>query len=244
MLIEIGLALAALVAAVIASITGFGIGSILTPLLSLQVGMKVAVAAVAIPHLVATGLRLWLFRKDVDRRILLHFGILSAIGGLAGALLNSFANNPVLSGVFAALLLFAGISELTGKTRDMRFGRQTAWVAGVVSGLLGGLVGNQGGIRSAALLGFDVQRQAFVATATATGLMVDLVRVPVYLFSDVSSVLAIWPTIIVLSFAALIGTVVGQRTLQVIPEHWFRRSLAVVLLALGAFMLYRAVESV
>ena len=88
---EIGLMCAALFAAAIASVTGFGIGSILTPFLSLHVGMKVAVAAVSIPHFVATGLRLWLLRQHVDRKLLLTFGTLSAIGGIAGALLHSFA---------------------------------------------------------------------------------------------------------------------------------------------------------
>src|SRR2546430_1293482 len=50
----------------------------------------------------------------------------------------------------------------------MRFrGRVAALIGGALSGLLCGLVGNQGGIRAAALLGFDVETQAFVATATA-----------------------------------------------------------------------------
>jgi uncharacterized membrane protein YfcA len=237
---EIVLAIAALLAGGIASITGFGIGSILTPLLSLQVDMKVAVASVSIPHFLATGLRFWLLRKQVDREVLLHFGILSAIGGVAGALLHSFANNPLLSDIFAALLLFAGTLELIGKAQDMQFGRRTAWVAGAISGLLGGLVGNQGGIRSAALLGFDVSRQAFVATATATGLIVDLARIPVYLTSELRSLISMWPLIVLLSMATLIGTVIGERTLRVIPEVWFRRSVAIIILGLGAFMLYRA----
>jgi hypothetical protein len=56
----------------------------------------------------------------------------------------------------------------------MRFGRITGYMAGALSGLFGGLVGNQGGIRSAALMGFDINKEAFVATATAIGLVVDV----------------------------------------------------------------------
>lgn len=67
MIFEIGLTLAALSTAAIASMTGFGIGSVLTPLLSLQIGMKIAVSAVSILHLVSTGLRSWLLQKQVDR---------------------------------------------------------------------------------------------------------------------------------------------------------------------------------
>jgi uncharacterized protein len=239
MAFDIWLTIAAFLAGGIASVTGFGIGSILTPLLSIEVGTKIAVAAIAIPHVLATGLRFWLLRGQVDRRVLLHFGILSAVGGSAGALLHSMADNPVLSGVFAALLLFAGVSELTGKAREIRFKRRVAWIAGALSGLLGGLVGNQGGIRSAALLGFDINRQAFVATATGIGLIVDVARMPVYLVSEFESLVYIWPTILLVSVAVLVGTVVGERSLRYIPEPWFRRSVAGIILALGAFMLYR-----
>ena len=51
----------------IAAVAGFGIGSLLTPILSQQIGTKLAVAAVAIPHLLGTALRSWLLREPVDR---------------------------------------------------------------------------------------------------------------------------------------------------------------------------------
>jgi uncharacterized membrane protein YfcA len=47
---EILIGVAAFVAGAIASIAGFGIGSILTPLLSLKAGTRLAFAAISIPH--------------------------------------------------------------------------------------------------------------------------------------------------------------------------------------------------
>ena len=47
------MAVAALAAA-LASVTGFGIGSLLTTMLSLRAPLKLAVAAVSIPHFVGT----------------------------------------------------------------------------------------------------------------------------------------------------------------------------------------------
>ena len=64
MLFNFGIAVAAVIAGGIASISGFGIGSILTPLLAILVGTKVAVAAVSIPHLIATALRFALLREQ------------------------------------------------------------------------------------------------------------------------------------------------------------------------------------
>src|SRR5439155_16867802 len=98
----------------VATLTGFGIGSLLTPLLASQVGTKTAVAAVAVPHLVGTTIRFWRLRHHIDRRVLWRFGIPSAAGGLAGALLHAWASSPGLAIVFGALLILAGLSEMTG----------------------------------------------------------------------------------------------------------------------------------
>lgn len=231
--------LAGFLAGAVASLSGFGIGSLLTPLLALRVGTKLAVAAVSIPHLAATGFRFWLMRQHVDRRLLLSFGVMSALGGLTGAILQSWANSPVLAYVFGGLLIFTGLMGLTGLSDKLRFHGPAAWVAGTLSGLLGGLVGNQGGIRSAAMLGFDVPRQAFVATATAVGIIVDLARMPVYLATQGHEIVTLWPVLLAATIGALIGTVVGQRLLKRIPEPVYRKLVAVLILALGIYMVYR-----
>jgi uncharacterized membrane protein YfcA len=111
-----------------------------------------------------------------------------------------------------------------------------------VSGLLGGLVGNQGGIRSAALLGFDLSKEQFVATATAIALFVDGARVPVYLATQHDDLLNLWRTILLATVAVIAGTVLGSRVLKRVPEVWFRRVLALILAVLGTVMLMRALN--
>ncbi|HYT66082.1 MAG TPA: sulfite exporter TauE/SafE family protein [Vicinamibacterales bacterium] len=234
---DAAVAAAGLAAGAIASVAGFGIGSILTPLLSLHLGTKLAVAAVSIPHVVGTGLRLWMLRGRIDRRTFLWFGLASAAGGLAGALLHADASNRALGVLLGCLLVFVGISGLSGLMERVRFGRRAAWIAGIVSGAFGGLVGNQGGIRSGALLAFDVDKEAFVATATAVGLIVDGARMPVYLAMEWNSLAAVWPLISIATAGVVAGTLGGRRVLARVPEATFRRVVAVLLLALGAWMI-------
>ena len=236
MMFEIAVALAALLAGAIASIAGFGIGSVLTPLLAARFGTKLAVAAVSIPHVIGTAVRFWLLRGHVDRRIFVWFGITSAAGGLLGALLNAYASNRGLAIVFGCLLLFVGLSELTGFMNAVHFGRRAAWTAGALSGMFGGLVGNQGGIRTAALLAFDADKEAFVATATAVGLVVDGARLPVYLLTEGPELLRSWPSIAIAVAGVVIGTVAGSRILRSVPDRMFRRVVAVLLLGLGSWM--------
>ena len=237
------LIVAGLLAGAIAAVTGFGIGSLLTPVLALQVDTRLAVAAVSIPHLIGTSLRFALMHGGVDRRVLWSFGITSAAGGLAGALLNSAAPSTTwLTILFGVLLLFAAVSEMTGLARRMRFRGWVAWVAGALSGMLGGLVGNQGGIRSAALIGFDLRKELFVGTATAIALFVDGARVPVYLYTQHSELRAMLSSIALAIVGVIAGTLIGSRTLGRIPDIWFRRVLAVTLAVLGIVMLVRAMS--
>jgi uncharacterized membrane protein YfcA len=230
-------AVASFLAASIAAVAGFGIGSVLTPVLGLRLGTKLAVAAVAIPHFVGTVQRYWNLRHHVDRRVVLGFGITSAAGGLTGALLHNWISSRSLGLVFGSLLLLAGVSELTGWMSRVRWGPRAAWVAGALSGFLGGLVGNQGGIRSASMLGFEVPKESFVATATAIGLFVDAARLPVYLATQGREIAAVWPLLLVATLAVMIGTALGTRWLRRIPAFAFRRLVAILLITLGAYMI-------
>jgi len=229
--------LAAVVAGAIAAVSGFGIGSILTPLLANFVGMKLAVAVVSVPHFLGTALRLALARAHIDRKVLVTFGITSALGGLLGALLHVWLRSVVLGYVLGALLVFAGAMGITRLAERIRFGRTAGWVAGALSGIFGGLVGNQGGIRSAALLGFEVSKESFVATATAIALLVDIFRMPVYAVTQYRSLISTWPAMLPATIGVVIGTLAGKPLLRRIPEQWYRTTVSAVILALGIWML-------
>jgi len=214
---------------------------VLTPLLAVRAGTKIAVAVVSIPHLCATAYRFWTVRKALDVRIFILFGITSAAGGLVGALLNAYATNPVLTIIFGLALTLASMSELSGLGKRVRFHGNAGWIAGAASGLLGGLVGNQGGIRSAAMLGFELKPESFVATATAVALAVDGARVPVYLITEFHDIARYWLLLVIAVVGCIIGTVVGRRVLSQVSESVFRRSVAVLILALGVYMLVKGI---
>lgn len=229
--------LLAVAAGAVAALAGFGIGSLLTPALATMVGTKVAVALVAVPHVIATGARLWVLRASIDGHVLVTFGLASAAGGLVGALLHTLLASPFLGGILGVLLIVAGTSEITGLGRRFRFPGAWATVAGGLSGVFGGLVGNQGGIRSAALLRFDLPREALVATATATALLVDAARLPVYVATNGGEMIREWPMVVLLTSGVLVGTFVGAPILRGVPEPAFRRVLAILLIALGAALI-------
>ncbi|MBX9724426.1 MAG: TSUP family transporter, partial [Candidatus Obscuribacterales bacterium] len=130
--------LVALFAGGVASISGFGIGSLLTPLLALRLDLQLAVAAVSIPHVLGTAARFALIHKNLRKDIFISFGIWSAIGGLSGALIHNLAKNPTLITVFAGLLIFAGGVGTVGLSEKLRCPQKASWLAGLLSGIFGG----------------------------------------------------------------------------------------------------------
>ena len=231
---------AAIVAGAVAAVAGFGIGSLLTPLVAIEAGTKLAVTLVSIPHAAATTLRCWRLRRHIDWAVFRGFGLASAAGGLAGAALHARASSPALGATLGLLLVFAGISTLTGIADRLRFRGTAALAAGGLSGFFGGLVGNQGGIRSAALLGVELGRDEFIATATASALIVDAARVGIYVATDAAEIARLWPLVAVAAAGALLGTIGGEGVLRRIPEPVFRRVVAVALVVLGVAMLVAA----
>lgn len=81
------------------------------------------------------------------------------------------------------------------------------------------------------MLGMD--KQSFVATATAIGLMVDLARMPVYAATSWASMWVHWPFIAIATAGVVAGTLLGTFVLKRLPEKPFRRVVAILVLALG-----------
>jgi uncharacterized membrane protein YfcA len=238
------LLLVAIVSGATASVVGFGIGSLLTPLLAARFGTSVAVAAVTLPHALATGFRCWRLRASIDRPVLTRFGLLSAAGALAGALLYTRLGPTPLTGILGGLLLLTALAQLTGWSARWHPRGPLVAVFGLLSGFFGGLAGNQGGLRSAALTAFRLSPVGFVATATATGVLVDLARTPVYLWTTGPKLLPLAVPIGIATAGVLVGTVLGERMLLGLSPRRFGQVVGVAIGLLGIWLLTVALGGV
>lgn len=221
-----------------AALVGFGIGSMLTPLLALRLGMDTAVAAVAIPHAIATALRCWRLRRSIDWSVLKGFGLLSAAGGLAGALVYTILEAGALKRVLGGLLVLTSVAQFSGLAERWHPRGLAVALLGFGSGFFGGLAGNQGGLRAAALAAFSLSPLAFVATSTATGLLVDAARAPVYLYTAGVKLAELWIPITIATTGVTIGTILGERVLLGMSRERFRLLVAGAIGFLGLWLLF------
>ncbi len=231
----------AVVSGATAAVAGFGIGSLLTPLLATRLGAASAIAAVAIPHAAATALRFWRLRRAVDWSVVRSFGVLSAAGGLAGALLYARLSSRILTIVLGVLLVATAVAGLTGWAMRWRATGTRAAVLGLLSGFFGGIAGNQGGLRAVALLGFGLGPAAYVATSTAVALLVDAARTPIYVWRAGPTLLDLASPIAVATLGVLVGTLLGERLLLGLPVDRFRRIVSALIGLLGLWLLASSV---
>lgn len=234
----IGLTLLAVFAGATASVVGFGIGSLLTPLLALHFGIDTAIAVVVLPHLAGGLLRGWRLRGSIDRSVLLRFGALSAVGGLLGAFLFARLAPEFLTRILGLLLLLTASAGIAGWNERWRPRGVLVWLLGLLSGFFGGVAGNQGGLRAAALTAFGLAPAAFVATSTVIGVFIDLARIPVYLRNAGTQMLELWGLIGLLGAGVLLGTLAGERLLLGLSRQRFRTLISLAIGLLGIWFLF------
>jgi uncharacterized membrane protein YfcA len=225
-----------------AAVAGFGIGSLLTPFLAASFGTSIAVAAVAIPHAAATALRCWRLRANIDWTVVRGFGLLSAAGGLLGALLYTRFSNAALTLALGLLLVSTSIATLVDLPSRLRATGVIVGVLGFLSGLFGGLAGNQGGLRAAAMLSLALPPVRYVATATATAMLVDLVRTPIYVWRAGTALSSMSVPLAVATLGVLIGTVLGERILLGLSIRQFRYAIAVLIGLLGVWLVVQGLK--
>lgn len=249
---EIIIAAAAFLASLLTLFSGFGLGTLLTPIFGLFFPIHFAVALTGIVHLLNNLFKLALLGKKASRDMVLKFGVPSVVGGLLGAaLLASLSDLPVVFAWFglgklnevtflklamALLMVFFALMELLPALKNLQFPERFLRFGGLLSGFFGGLSGHQGALRSAFLLRSGLSKEAFIATGVTIACMVDLTRLPVYFTRfDAAMFQEQWSTLSIATLSAFAGAYLGAKYLHkttINVVKWFTAVMIVVIAVL------------
>lgn len=225
------IALVAFLASLLTLFSGFGLGTLLTPVFALFFPLPMAIALTGIVHLLNNLFKVGLLGKKAAWPYVLRFGLPSVIGGFFGAWLLLRLNGlPVLHRwywngremeitplklVIAFVLAFFALMEIVPALKYLRFSSRHLFAGGLASGFFGGLSGNQGALRSAFLINTGLSKEQFIATGVVIACLVDLTRLPVY-FSRFAGegLLRQWPILLTATLAAFAGAWLGTRFLK------------------------------
>ncbi len=188
--------LAALLVSGLTLFSGFGLGTLLMPVFALFFPVEVAIAATALVHAANNTLKLPLFARGAQWKVVRRFGIPAIIAAFAGAAVlklileleplaayeigGRHAEITPVKAVVAVLIFFFALFELLPRFRELKFDIRLLPLGGVLSGFFGGLSGHQGALRSAFLVKMGLTTEQFVGTAAVIGFLVDMARIMVY----------------------------------------------------------------
>jgi uncharacterized protein len=221
----------------IGTVSGFGVGTIMTPLLLLFLPFGQTILLVCIIHWFHDIFKLFFFRHGFDRKLFLYFGIPTVFATALGAMLVTPTQSMVLTSLLG-LFLIASVAMMYAVTS---FKIPNNWVTGTIGGLLSGffagIFGIRGAVRSVFMAAFDLNKAAFIGTTGAISLLLDSTRLGVYLWDGIRITQPLFLGLALFIPASFFGAYCGSLVVHRIPQTHFRGVVSFFLLIVGIKLL-------
>jgi hypothetical protein len=219
---------------------GFGLSTILTPMVLLMMGPHEAVAVVAVIHGAHNAGKFVALRNSVDFSAFRRYGVWLVVGAVIGATLQSKVPQDPLLALIGAFLILLPLLTLSESWTGLRIPEANDRIGGFGSGFMGGLSGHQGAIRAMFLTRRLPDKMTYAATASVLALCVDLSRIPVYLFFRPEEIVEHFQITILLVVAALLGVRAGKRWLESMKSEWIHNLVMSGIVGSGVFYIYES----
>ena len=247
------ISVAAFLVAILTFFSGFGLGTILTPVFMIFFPVETAIALTGVVHFFNNLFKLFLVGKNADKTVLIRFGISAVLAAIVGSwlLINIPDSSPLFSYhlfgsnyqifpikfIISLLLLGFALIDLIPYFTKIQFHKNKLPIGGVLSGFFGGLSGNQGALRSAFLIKAGLSKEAFIGTAVVVSAFVDITRLSVYatkfLESGISENLLL---LLIATLSAIFGAFIGNKLLKKVTIKFIQTSVAILLIILSILL--------
>jgi uncharacterized protein len=247
------ISLVAFLAAILTFFSGFGLGTMLTPVLMIFFPVELAIALTGVVHFFNNIFKLILVGKNANKQVLLRFGIPAVLAAIIGSWLllqitdlkplfayemfgKNFEVYPVKFIISILLILFASM-DLIPYFSKLQFNKNKLPLGGALSGFFGGLSGNQGALRSAFLIKAGLSKEAFIGTAVVVSTFVDFTRLGIYasrfaqvdLFDNMT-------LLICATLSAIAGAFIGNKFLKKVTFKFLQINVAIMLILISILL--------
>lgn len=240
----------AFIVAILTFFSGFGLGTILTPVFMIFFPVNIAIGLTGVVHFFNNIFKLFLVGKKADRKVVLHFGIPAIIAAALGSwlLLNISDIVPLFTYtlfdktmevfavkfIVAVLLIIFAFLDLIPYFSRLEFGKDKLPLGGFLSGFFGGLAGVQGALRSAFLIKAGLSKESFIATTVVVSTFVDITRLSVYTTRfDKAGLTDNLTLVICATLSAIIGAYIGNKLLKKVTLYFVKVTVAVLLILIS-----------
>jgi len=237
-------------ASLITLFSGFGLGTILTPVFVLFFPIEIAIALTGIVHFLNNIFKFVLLGKHARWNVVVQFGIPSMLGAFFGAKLllslttfapigsyyflgKEFFIEPVKLIIAVVMICFA-FAEIRPALQSFTPTNKSLPAGGVLSGFFGGFSGHQGALRSIFLIRYGLSKEQFLATGIVVACLVDFTRLSLYSSQLLSSyAVRHWEFVAAAVISAFIGAYAGSKLLKKITLGVVQKIVAVMLIAIA-----------
>lgn len=224
--------LLALVAEIIGTVGGFGSSVFFVPIANFYFDFHTVLGLVAIFHLSSNLSKIMLFKKGLDKFLLIYLGIPSLIFVIVGGVLTNYLDQFYLGLILGFFLVGLSLLFLIKKNLVIKAGKKQSIIGGSLSGFFAGFLGTGGAIRGLTMAAFNLKKEVFIATSALIDLVIDGARTVVYYQNGYmrKQDMIYVPFLLVIGFA---GTFIGKKILAKIPQDRFKRIALFLILIIG-----------
>lgn len=232
--------LLALFAEIIGTVGGFGSSVFFVPIGNFYFDFYSVLGLVSVFHLSSNLSKIFLFRKGLNKKLLITIGVPSIIFVIIGGLLTKWIESTFLEIILGVFLVGFSLLFLIKRKLVVPPENKNAVIGGSLSGFSAGLLGTGGAIRGLTMAAFNLEKSVFIATSAFIDFMIDLSRTVVYYNNGYihKHDLIYVPFLIVIG---IVGTWLGKKILNYIPQDKFKRLSLIFVLIIGVVTIVKIV---
>lgn len=231
------LCLVALVASTLAGVTGFGGAAVLLPALVAFFGIREAVPILTVAQLIGNGSRVWFHRVALNWRVVGWFAVGAVPLALLGGYLFAKAPLAALTRLLGAFLLLVVVWRHV-RPKPKPFPVQAFAGIGAGASFLSALLGSVGPIMAPFFLAYGLVKSAYIGTEALSTVVMRIATLVAYHQASVLTASAAWIGLL-LGPLMILGSFLGKRIVDRLPERVFVLLIEAVLIAAGLLFLIR-----
>jgi len=215
------------IAAVFGTITGFGISTIMVPIVLFFYPLPSTLLFVALIHFAGDIWKIIFFKSGIRWKLILSFGIPGIAASYLGASLILSISDVLMKRILAVFLLSYVVFVVIKKEWSVPQKTTTGIIGGSLYGFSAGIFGIGGAVRSAFLTVYNLPKEVYIFTAGAIALFVDITRIAKYISGGPSVQSFFLITLAVCIPISLLGAYMAKKVVHQVPQKKFRTIIAV-----------------
>ena len=228
----------AFIAEIIGTISGFGSSILFVPIATLFFDFHIVLGITAVFHLFSNLSKIVLFRKGINKNIVLKLGVPAIVFVIIGAILTKYIPTNTIEIFMTIVLILLSLFLFFQSEYSLQQTDRNLITGGVISGFLAGLIGTGGAIRGLTMVAFNLEKDVFIATSSLIDMGVDSSRALIYISNGYfkQEHIKLIPFLILIG---ILGSYVGKKILQKMNQKFFRYLAITLIITTSVFQMIK-----